>query len=79
MSEGGLTVWFRIFYSWWITVQTTKQQETVTVSQNNHAVRSRVPRLTPTPATRSEPTQHQQTKIFSVRSTQYAECDRFRR
>ena len=26
----------------------------------------------PTPATRSEPTQHQQTKIFSVRSTQHA-------
>jgi len=26
----------------------------------------------PTPAARSEPTQHQQTKIFSVRSTQYA-------
>jgi len=27
---------------------------------------------TPTPAARSEPTQHQQTKTFSVRSTQYA-------
>ena len=29
--------------------------------------RSKVPRLTPTPAWRSEPTPHQQTRIFSVR------------
>ena len=35
---------------------------------------SRAPRLTPTPATRSEPTQHQQTKMFSVRSTQCADA-----
>ena len=33
--------------------------------------RSRVPRLKPTQAARSEPTPQQQTKIFSVRSTQY--------
>ena len=33
-------------------------------------IKRKVPRLTPTPATRSEPTPQQQTKIFSVRSTQ---------
>jgi len=32
----------------------------------------------PTPATRSEPTPQQQTKIFSVRSTQYADQDHMR-